>query len=678
MRCIKSSYQPFLKPRCPTCFTFLSICLMLQPVNAAAVQELFKLIPSNSAAGDGFGLDVDVSGNTAIISARYDDVGGAAYLFDVTTGEELFRLTASDAFDGQLFGSSVAISDNLAIVGARNDNESGNRAGAAYVFDVRTGVELYKLVPEDPLTVNGDRQAMFGWSVDLDGHTAIVGTGFRKDAAYIFDVSTGEMLWSLAPSNPHPPSQGRPTTYFGTDVEISGDRAVVGAYAHSESAEFAGTLYVFDTATGEFVHQLFAPDPGPYQFFGEDLSMDGASLVASVNESGNIDRGRVFLFDVQSGREVSTVNMPPTDPDNYFAEYVAVSDNNVVLTAPHDTIDDKRFSGSAYLYSQSSEELFKFYPADGQPGDEFGTSAAIDGDVVLVSSVPQELTEPFDHAKPGAAYVFRIVETVLGDVNEDGMLDVRDIDDVALAIREGRGDPAFDVNSDGNVTLDDHRSLIKEVLNTWLGDANLDGEFNSGDLVEVFQANNYEDQLRLNSGWATGDWNADGEFTSSDLVAAFQDGGYERGPRVNVIAVPEPTSLLTLIVGSAALLLCRARRSRRGSLGSSKAKPGHTSWTVACLGLNTAVRPFDRKSRQNNRSAAYGWMAVIYLAFTSAAHCEIYRKLPAAIRRSFRERKESRPAGRATRSSRSRGREPNESRSYRCQPDGRQPQRGAP
>ena len=64
------------------------------------------------------------------------------------------------------------------------------------------------------------------------------------------------------------------------------------------------------------------------------------------------------------------------------------------------------------------------------------------------------------------------------------------------------------------------------MLRTNFGDANLDGRFNSADLVLIFQRGAYEDDLALNSGWADGDWNGDGEFDSSDLVWAFRSGAY--------------------------------------------------------------------------------------------------------------------------------------------------------
>jgi hypothetical protein len=67
------------------------------------------------------------------------------------------------------------------------------------------------------------------------------------------------------------------------------------------------------------------------------------------------------------------------------------------------------------------------------------------------------------------------------------------------------------------------------VLNTSPGDADVDGQFSSTDLVIVFQAGQYEDTIPENSTWATGDWNGDGDFDSTDMVIAFQVGLYERG-----------------------------------------------------------------------------------------------------------------------------------------------------
>ncbi len=61
-----------------------------------------------------------------------------------------------------------------------------------------------------------------------------------------------------------------------------------------------------------------------------------------------------------------------------------------------------------------------------------------------------------------------------------------------------------------------------------VGDSNNDGRFNSSDLVMIFVAGEYEDNVDLNSSFETGDWNLDGDFDSSDLVLAFQLGHYDK------------------------------------------------------------------------------------------------------------------------------------------------------
>ena len=92
------------------------------------------------------------------------------------------------------------------------------------------------------------------------------------------------------------------------------------------------------------------------------------------------------------------------------------------------------------------------------------------------------------------------------------------------------------------------------------GDANLDMQFDSRDLVQVFVAAEYEDEIQGNSVWATGDWNADGEFTSRDLVFAFQDGGYVVD---TARPVPEPSFSIVFLWPFVAGFR-RASSSRRG------------------------------------------------------------------------------------------------------------------
>lgn len=149
---------------------------------------------------------------------------------------------------------------------------------------------------------------------------------------------------------------------------------------------------------------------------------------------------------------------------------------------------------------------------------------------------------------------------IIGDVDEDGALNVADIDQITAAVRAGSTAKKFDVNNDGAVSSTDRTYWVDSLKKTYLGDANLDGEFNSADFIQVFQAGQYEDAVAGNSTWGTGDFDGDGDFGSGDFVAAFQSGGYEAGPRPAVSAVPEPASAL----GLAAVLLGLFGRARVG------------------------------------------------------------------------------------------------------------------
>ena len=62
-----------------------------------------------------------------------------------------------------------------------------------------------------------------------------------------------------------------------------------------------------------------------------------------------------------------------------------------------------------------------------------------------------------------------------GDFNGSGEFDVGDIDLLSIAIRDG--DESFDLNSDSAVDTDDLAFWIHDLKNTFVGDANLDGEF---------------------------------------------------------------------------------------------------------------------------------------------------------------------------------------------------------
>ena len=157
-------------------------------------------------------------------------------------------------------------------------------------------------------------------------------------------------------------------------------------------------------------------------------------------------------------------------------------------------------------------------------------------------------------------YVARDFE-LLGDFNENNILDVGDIDALTTVVASNSNDLRFDVDDSGDIDGQDRFYWVKDLRGTWLGDANLDGAFDSSDLIAVFQQGEYEDDFSLNSSWASGDWDGDGDFSSSDIVAAFKDGGYERGEAPATATVPEPSTLSLLLITALFWLPTRASRS---------------------------------------------------------------------------------------------------------------------
>ncbi|MCA9199034.1 MAG: hypothetical protein KDA87_15915, partial [Planctomycetales bacterium] len=119
------------------------------------------------------------------------------------------------------------------------------------------------------------------------------------------------------------------------------------------------------------------------------------------------------------------------------------------------------------------------------------------------------------------------------DLTGDNRVDAADIDRLCAALEQPP--MAADLNRDGLTNLDDLTAILKYV-SSFPGDANLDGLFNSTDLVMAFAAGAYEDGRLNNSSWNSGDWNCDREFDTRDLVAAFQSGSYSANAEANDVS----------------------------------------------------------------------------------------------------------------------------------------------
>ena len=104
--------------------------------NAQIVEDA-NLIASDGAAGDLFGSGSDISRNTVIVGARYDDDNGinsgSVYVYkrDGQAWNEQTKLVASDGVSGDRFGDFVALDRDTALIGSPGDPYNLNSAGAA-------------------------------------------------------------------------------------------------------------------------------------------------------------------------------------------------------------------------------------------------------------------------------------------------------------------------------------------------------------------------------------------------------------------------------------------------------------------------------------------------------------------------------------------------------------------
>lgn len=205
--------------------------------------------------------------------------------------------------------------------------------GAAFVFDVTTGELLQTLKNPDSFFADGysDR---FGHSVDIYGDYAIVGAPgdsqlayrynemfYNRGAAYIFNIVTGElvepykMLASFYNGDVEDTSDFTPR--FGESVGINGKFAIVsqpGAKNDYDTGAYVGEVYVIDLETTKVVQKYTMPDQPidrywNHTFFGESVALSPTHAIvglpsandgsASYNAGDNLHRGQAIVYEVK-------------------------------------------------------------------------------------------------------------------------------------------------------------------------------------------------------------------------------------------------------------------------------------------------------------------------------------------------------------------------------------------
>ena len=331
--------------------------------DTAEPMQTFKILPIGGEKGDQFGISVDISGIIAIVGAPGQDENGedagAAYLFNAITGRQIVKILPDEATAGDLFGNSVAISGTLLIIGAWGDDNNGEFSGSAYLYDASNPVHpilIAKLLP-----IDGEAGDQFGNSVAINGLRAIVGAwwdddnGNKSGSAYIFEAITGQQVFKLSASD------GSSDEFFGYSVAINGDTAIVGVQYDDVIGIDSGSAYLFDAITGEQIYKLLPEDAAEGDFFGQTVALSGTTaVIGSYWDDDNGDKsGSAYLFDIKSGVQFAKLlSHDEDDKENdragdWFGVNVAISGTIAIIGASHDEVNGL-ISGSAYLFDAAN------------------------------------------------------------------------------------------------------------------------------------------------------------------------------------------------------------------------------------------------------------------------------------------------------------------------------------
>ncbi|HYF61973.1 MAG TPA: integrin [Herpetosiphonaceae bacterium] len=453
------------------------------PLSAADQAAIRALLPppaqtylkaANAGSGDFFGGSVAVDGDTVAIGALGEDSNasgsggaqanndapdaGAVYVF-VRTGAgwtQQAYLKASNAEAGDFFGANLDLSGDTLIVGADHEDSAaagvdGNgadngapNAGAAYVFTRSAGAWTQQAYLK---ASNPDAEDWFGFSVAVDGNTAVVGAfyedsnaaGINGDqaddslensgAAYVFERSNG--VWSqTAYLKSNAPARG---TIFGRRVGVSGATIVVG---EPGGAGGGGSAVVFERVSGSWATQdMLEPDDGHGGGFGISVAIDGDTIAVGALYEGRLSNeasgsGAAFVFVRANGAWSQQAYLKPANGDHgdYIGEAIALSGDQVLIGAPGDDSaatginGDQRdnsadISGAAYVYARSGTTwtLHAYLkPSNTDAGDGFGDELALDGQMIAVGSYGEDSgamaingdQQDNSAAGSGAAYLF--------------------------------------------------------------------------------------------------------------------------------------------------------------------------------------------------------------------------------------------------------------------------------
>lgn len=393
------------------------------PVVVETAVESGRLTASDGAPDDFFGFSVAVAGDIVVVGAKEDDVGanedqGSAYVFvrpagGWGTGTQAAKLVASDGAAGDQFGISVAVSGNDVFVGSWNDDNSGlGGPGSVYVFTKPAGGWSGTLTQTARLEAS-DRQAgdLLGAAVAASGGVLVAGAPFDDDplnaqgSVYVFVRPPGG--WQNATEAAKlKASDAAATDRFGSAVAVEGNTIVIGAYLDDVGgAGDQGSVYVFESAgwLGPMTEtaKLTNSDGLGGDAFGYSVAVDGGTVVsgAILHGTQGLARGAAYVFERPASgwatTSAFTARLVPagTTTTDRVGEAVAIADDVIVIGARFASGANNSEQGAAFVYLKPAggwittpRYFAKLTAADGAASDNFGAAVARGGGVTVVGA----------------------------------------------------------------------------------------------------------------------------------------------------------------------------------------------------------------------------------------------------------------------------------------------------
>ena len=222
-----------------------------------------------------------------------------------------------------------------------------------------------------------------------------------------------------------------PTGYFlgleAGSLAINDRWIAAGAQAADEQATNQGAVQLFQATTGAWSRKLLPPSPSPDQRFGSAVLLSGDLVIIGARGS-NSSVGRVFVYQATSGKLVRTLAPTASVAGDFFGYALAAHGDVLAVSA--------LTPQQVWLFSLSTGNLLgaPLVPADPNPASEFGTSLAMEGELLLVGA-------PGADSDRGAGYLFSIANPAaavqLNKVVPTGAV-AGDNTGVTVALHQGR------------------------------------------------------------------------------------------------------------------------------------------------------------------------------------------------------------------------------------------------